>query len=92
MDLRSTRVCVGTGEPRPAAFTSEDQAMPAYEQVVLIAEERVLIYSEGENWYWRGADWTGHMGSHGSFTSKESAIENARNYFLPRAPHPSPTQ
>jgi hypothetical protein len=51
------------------------------DQIVEIAGEKVLITREGESWYWRGADWTGHRASSGPFLTREDAVEHARRYF-----------
>jgi hypothetical protein len=53
------------------------------EQVVEIAGTQVLIYRDGDDWFWRGADWTSHMSSHGAFATREQAMESARNHFAP---------
>jgi hypothetical protein len=53
------------------------------EQVVEIAGNQVLIYRDGEDWFWRGADWTSHMSSFGAFATREQAIKGARNHLAP---------
>ena len=57
--------------------------MSADEHVVDIAETQVLVYRDGDDWFWRGADWTGHMGSIGAFPTRERAIENAKTTLVP---------
>ena len=53
------------------------------EQVVEIAGTQVLISRDGDDWFWRGADWTSHMSSHGAFATREEAITAAQNCLAP---------
>jgi hypothetical protein len=52
--------------------------MNADEQVVKIGETPVLIYKDGQDWFWRGADWTSHISSRGAFATRDQAVESAR--------------
>jgi hypothetical protein len=53
------------------------------EEIVEIAGIKVLIYRDGEDWFWRGADWTSHRSSFGAFATREQAIAGARKHLEP---------
>jgi hypothetical protein len=57
--------------------------MNADEQVVEVEGTPVLVYRDGEDWFWRGADWTSHVVSRGAFATWERAIEGARRDLAP---------
>jgi hypothetical protein len=57
------------------------------EEVLEMCGTQVLIYRGGEDWFWRGADWTSHRGSHGAFPTREAAVGSARDTLAPA--HPS---
>lgn len=50
-------------------------------QVMAVGDEKVLIFTERADWFWRGADWTSHMSSVGAFKTKDAALDSARKYF-----------